>query len=154
MLLSELPGMLRECLGQRGGLRPSCAQAGWREVGTGSPAGWLLLTFDGSWDPPPPVARYGAWHLLIVSSRTCADLINPIPVSAPPCTRIPAVGAGAISPASRQLSWLWLLTKPCQGGRGAAALPPLPGGSSAVHQGAKRFDVTCQDVVKHLAILG
>ena len=124
MLLSELPGMLRERLGQRGGLRPSCAEAGWKEVGAGSTAGWPLRAFDGSWDPPPPVARRGAWHLLIASSRTCADVINSVPVSAPPCTLIPAMGAGASSPASWQPSWLWLLPKPCRGGRGAARPPP------------------------------
>lgn len=98
MLLSELPGMLREHPGQRGGLRPGCARAGWREVGAGSPPGWLLLMFNGSWFPPPPVATHGAWHLLITSSRTCADLINSVPASAPPCTRIPAAGAGASFP--------------------------------------------------------
>lgn len=152
MLLSELPGMLREHPGQRGGLRPGCARAGWREVGAGSPAGWLLLMFHGSWFPPPPVATHGAWHLLITSSRTCADLINSVPRQHLPALASQLRVLEPASPASRQPSWLWLLPKCCQGGRGAARDPPPQ--NTVARRGAKHFDVTRQDVVKHLVMLG
>lgn len=116
--------------------------------------GRLLLTFDGSWDPPPAMAWHGVCHSLIPSSKTCADLIKPICVSAPPCTRIPAVAAGATSPASQQPSWLWLLPKACWGGHGVARQPPS---STAVQRQVGEPNALTsprQDVAKHLVMLG
>lgn len=47
-----------------------------------------------SWDPPPPMARHSVWHLLLTSSRTCADLMKPNPMPAPLYAHMPALGAG------------------------------------------------------------
>lgn len=53
MLFSKLAQTLRERPGQRGG-------SGWLEGGGHRQPG-RLAPADGTWDPPPPVARHSAW---------------------------------------------------------------------------------------------
>lgn len=93
-------------------------------------AGWLLLTFHGDW--VGPMAGHNGRHLLIVSSRLCAELINL-------CQHLPALACQ-----------LWVLEPglqhcccPNPAGKGVGHLAPHQPAACGV-TGAKRFDVTCR----------